>query len=710
MKVVIAEKPSVAREIARVIGATEAVKDKKGQPAYYQGNGYQVGFAIGHLVTVNNLESINSNEDWSKQPLPILSPLELYAADGKSYHIGIIKKMFDSCSEIIVATDAGREGELIFRYIYDYIGCQKPFKRLWISSLTDTAIKDGFKNLKPGKDYDTLYFAAKARSHADWYVGINATRQFGLSCGGGSLGRVQTPVLKMICDRYLENKNFTSQDFWNVVVDCEAFSAKMSERFFDKDKAQEVAHQVPKHLTVYDVQTSEKTEKTPLLHDLTSLQKLANQKYGMTADKVLAVAQTLYEKKHITYPRTGSQYISEDVFDTVPMLIEKCKRLEELGLGFDFSYYESKPTLNQRSVNTEKVTDHHALLPTEILPQTSALTVEQQFIYRLIVARFLEAFHCDHIKDVTTVTFDTVSGFPITVSGSVIKDMGFKAVCGIKKEVGEENDDDQTLPPLNIGDTVEVKQTSLNNGKTKPKPLLTDASLLSLMENCGNEIEDDEMRLAMKHVGIGTPATRAEAINKVLKHYAFRDGKKIVPTQKGLDCHAIIKDKPIASPMMTGEWELKMQLIQQGELQFNDFMNGVFGFVRSLTADLAQETTKVSQTKTPIEKDELPDCPVCKKTLVKVFSKSEKDNSGKVLKKSAFLFVKCTDENCGFLLGTKFFGQELISEKQVIAIASGKTPVIKGISKKAGGTYDAKMTFTHDPSKDKFKTSYQTVK
>jgi DNA topoisomerase-3 len=229
MKVVLAEKPSVAREIAKVIGASKAVKDKKNQTIYFEGNGYQVAFAVGHLVSVGNPQAVQSS-DWSKVPLPILSPLKLYAVEGKNYLIGVIKKLFDNCSEIIVATDAAKEGELIFRYIYEYIGCTKPFKRLWISSLTDKAIVDGFNNLKPGSDYDSLYMAAKARSYADWYVGINATRQFGLSCGGGSLGRVQTPVLKMICDRFLENKNFVSQDFWNVLVDCQGFLTNLQDK------------------------------------------------------------------------------------------------------------------------------------------------------------------------------------------------------------------------------------------------------------------------------------------------------------------------------------------------------------------------------------------------------------------------------------------------------------------------------------------------
>lgn len=711
MKAVLAEKPSVAREIAKIIGADKAVKDRKNQTIYFEGNGYQVAFAVGHLVTVNNPELEQSGDDWSRQPLPILSPLELYAAQGKNYLIGVIKKLFENCSEIIVATDAAREGELIFRYIYDYIGCTKPFKRLWISSLTDSAIADGFKNLKPGSDYDHLYQAAKARSYADWYVGINATRQFWLSCGGGSLGRVQTPVLKMICDRYLENKNFITQDFWNVVMDCQTFRARISDRFFDKAKATFIAQKVPDLLTVSNVEKTEKREKTPLLHDLTSLQKTANQKYGMTADYVLNIAQTLYERKHITYPRTGSRYIPDDVFSAVPELVSGCKTLD---LGLDLSYYEKPHTLNKRCVNAEKVTDHHALLPTDVLPDISTLKSDEKKIYTLIVTRFFESFHCDHIREVTKVTFDTVENCPIQASGSIIKDAGFKAVAGAvqndESDAESENDERQTLPPLNIGDTVKVNRVSLQDGKTKPKPLLTDASLLSLMETCGNEMEDEQMRLAMKSIGIGTPATRAEAINKVLKHYAVRDGKKIIPTAKGLDCYQIIKNKSIASPVMTGQWELKMQQIQDGLLSFDDFMNEIFDFVKSLVCELACETKKVSQMSSSADKEDLPACPVCKKPLTRVFSKSEKDDSGKIIKKSEFLFIKCADENCGFMLGTKFFGQPLLCEKQVIAIASGKTPLVKGIKKKDGTAYDAKMTFLHDSGKEKYKTSYQIVK
>jgi DNA topoisomerase-3 len=596
MKVVLAEKPSVAREIAKVIGATKAVKDKKNQTIYYEGNGYQVAFAVGHLIAVNNPESKKSGNDWSKQPLPILSPLELYAIEGKNYLIGVVKKLFDNCDEIIVATDAAREGELIFRYIYHYVGCKKPFKRFWISSLTDKAIVDGFKNLKLGSDYDSLFYAAKARSYADWYVGINATRQFTLTCGGGSLGRVQTPVLKMICDRYLENKKFVSQDFWTVVVDCGTFNAKISERFFDKVMAESIAKKTPTFLTVSNIEKAEKREKTPLLHDLTSLQKTANQIYGMTADYVLNIAQMLYEQKHITYPRTGSQYISDDVFETIPMLIGKCKTLD---LGLDLSHYQEQYSLNKKCVNNEKVTDHHALLPTDILPDLSSLKADEKKIYRLIVSRFFEAFHTDHIKDVTAVTFDTVETYPITVTGSIVKSIGFKAVVGgsEKGQINDDNvgDDEQTLPLLTIGDTVEVQEVRLKDGKTKPKPLLTDASLLALMENCGSDMQDDLMRSAMKSIGIGTPATRHEAINKVLKHYAVRDGKKIIPTQRGLECYEIIKNKSIASPVLTGEWELKMQQIQNKSLRFDDFMSDIFEFVKTLVLELSKETKKVAR-------------------------------------------------------------------------------------------------------------------
>ncbi|WP_245904130.1 DNA topoisomerase, partial [Dysgonomonas alginatilytica] len=400
MRCIIAEKPSVAREIAAIVGATNK------QSGYMQGNGYLVTWAFGHLIQLGMPEHYGLT-GFNKERLPIipdtfiLKPRQVRSADGYKDDPGalrqleIIRSVFDKCDRIIVATDAGREGELIFRYIYQYLGCTKPFDRLWISSLTEKAIADGLQNLKNGKDYDTLYQAAKARSQADWLVGINASQAISIAAGQGvfSLGRVQTPTLAMVCSRYLEHKGFVPVPFWDIRLDTSfgktTFSAVTKERIssrqqakdlFDKQKQQRI-------VCVESVEQKEAVQEAPLLYDLTTLQKEANNKYGFSADKTLSTAQKLYESKHITYPRTGSRYISDDVFEQIPALIQK------LGDYPFFALYAKKMAeehLNTRSVDTLKVTDHHALLITDCLPQT--LNYDERKIYDLIAGRMLEAF------------------------------------------------------------------------------------------------------------------------------------------------------------------------------------------------------------------------------------------------------------------------------------------------------------------------------
>ena len=366
MKVVIAEKPSMARDIARVLGATA------GKDGYLEGNGYRVTWAFGHLIEIYNPEAEGK---WDIERLPILGSFTLQPKKDVGKQIKVIQQLFSSTDEIICACDAGREGELIFRYIYHYLKCSKPFRRLWISSLTDTAIKEGFASLKPGREYDTLFDAARARSEADYYVGINATRALTLSVNNNevfSLGRVQTPTLAIICHRFLENKNFVPTPFWTLRVKTEKdsvdFVVRRKESYTDKAQAEADFARLnsEKTLSVNSVETKEKQENPPLLYDLTALQKAANEKHSMTPDKVLQIAQSLYESKYLSYPRTGSCYISDDVFATIPELIAKCCGIDTPGINA--FYYQNSPSLSKGCVNAAKVTDHHALLPTGNLP------------------------------------------------------------------------------------------------------------------------------------------------------------------------------------------------------------------------------------------------------------------------------------------------------------------------------------------------------
>ena len=519
MKTIIAEKPSVAKEIAHIVGA-----DKR-EEGYMQGNGYFVTWAFGHLVQPAMPETYGM-KGFHAENLPVipdpfvLVPRQVKTENGYKPDAGvlaqikIIGKLFDSSERIIVATDAGREGELIFRYLYAYLGCSQPFDRLWISSLTDTAIREGLQNLRDGKEYDNLYHAAKARSEADWLVGINGTQALTIAAGRGtySVGRVQTPTLGMVCERYWEHKRFESKPFWQVhfgVVDADSgniLKFTSANRWADKGTATDIYNKVKDtgSAIITKVVTKRKVEKAPLLYDLTTLQKEANRKYSFSADTTLSLAQSLYEKKLITYPRTGSRYIGDDVFDEISGLIEFSKN----GFGFENIVPGIlRHELNRRSVDASKVTDHHALLITGNKPEQ--LSANEDKIYRMIMARMLEAFSETSQKDVLTVTL-LGADVDFVLKAENVTYLGWKAVLNEKEE--DEDKEVEFLPDFKEGENIRISSLKETDHKTKPKPLFTEATLLSAMENAGREIEDGEVRKAMDGCGIGTPATRANII------------------------------------------------------------------------------------------------------------------------------------------------------------------------------------------------------
>ena len=430
MITIIAEKPSVAKQISRVVGA---MIKKKG---YYGGNGYAVTWAYGHLVELASSEAYGIRA-FRQESLPIL-PDEFQLVcrqknkkddEGIMEQIQNIKNLFDHSEKIVVATDAGREGELIFRYLYQYIDCHTHFQRMWISSLTDKAIKDGLNNLKDGHDYDNLYLSAKARSEADWLVGINATQALTIAAGKGtySLGRVQTPTLAMVCRRFLENKNFVPTPFWQMHFATDgkdkAVKFQSTEKWEDKTEAETIYQKVKayKEAVITKIECKEKIEDTPLLYDLTSLQKDANVKYALTAEQTLSIAQKLYEQKVITYPRTSSRYIPDDVFAEIPKLLRTLADDEQWGA---LSMTIRKPS--KRSVDAAKVTDHHALLITG--EKLEYPTKEEKLIYDLIVSRMLEAFSEKCIKEQTTVNVE-IEGVPFVVKGVVVKKAGWRRGC-----------------------------------------------------------------------------------------------------------------------------------------------------------------------------------------------------------------------------------------------------------------------------------------
>lgn len=608
MKVIIAEKPSVAREIAKVFGATTK-KD-----GYMEGKGYTFTWAFGHLLQLAAPQEYGYY-GWNVQNLPMLPPkfkLSIRKVKTKEgmvddpsvkKQLDIIKGLFDEATEIIVATDAGREGELIFRYIYYYLKCKKPFKRLWISSQTDEAIKEGFRNLKPGSDYDTLFNSAHCRSQSDWLVGMNATQALSLSSGNRavlSLGRVQTPTLAMICSRYLENKNFVPQIYYQVSIqpdkDGQVFKAISTESYKTKEEAQAVVDQVqdvnggfPNGGHILSVEAKPRKEPPPLLHDLSSLQQEANKRKGFTADQTLTILQNLYESKLVTYPRTGSRYIGDDVFAGVPGLIDKLKDHPDFGKQATLL---STAKLNKRSVNAKKVTDHHAVLPTGETPYQ--LTPDKQAVYDMVAGRMLEAFHQDCIKEITKITVQ--SGANFMASGTVIQTAGWRAVFNDTDEEKKE-EENPTLPKVQQGENLPVTDKALLEKQTKPKPLYNEASLLKALETAGKEIDDEELRYAMKESGLGTPATRASIIETLLKrNYILREKKNLVPTETGLSVYHVVKNQQIAQAELTGTWEKRLEEIRTGA-SVATFQEEIKTYTRAITQELLREgkTLKIQQ-------------------------------------------------------------------------------------------------------------------
>jgi len=691
MKTIIAEKPSVAKEIAHIVGA-----DKR-EEGYMQGNGYFVTWAFGHLVQPAMPETYGM-KGFHAENLPVipdpfvLVPRQVKTENGYKPDAGvlaqikIIGKLFDSSERIIVATDAGREGELIFRYLYAYLGCQKPFDRLWISSLTDTAIREGLLNPKDGKEYDNLYHAAKARSEADWLVGINGTQALTIAAGRGtySVGRVQTPTLGMVCERYWEHKRFESKPFWQVhfgVVDTDSgniLKFTSANRWTDKATATDIYNKVKEtgFAIITKVATKRKVEKAPLLYDLTTLQKEANSQHGFTAEHTLSIAQKLYEAKFITYPRTSSRYISDDVFATLPKLFKNLENHSEY--GEKVKLLPGSEDYSKNSVNAAKVTDHHALLITE--NAAIGLFKDEKIVYDMILCRMIEAFSADCIKDITSVSAQVDHEVEFGISGSIIRQTGWRALSFKEKNNRQDKDADatgnevkeQVIPNWQEGQHITLSGCTITEGKTKPKPLHTESTLLAAMETAGKEIEDDTMRQAMKDSGIGTPATRAAIIETLLKReYMVRQQKKLVPTEKGLALHSVVKNMAIANVEMTGKWEAELAKIERGEASADGFTHSIEGYTREITAELLGCDRLFSH------KDSGCQCPKCKQGTMLFF--------GKV--------VRCSNKECGMPVFKQVAGKLLTDADITDLLTKGKTRTLNGFTSKQGKSFSAAIAF-----------------
>ncbi|MBW4758083.1 MULTISPECIES: type IA DNA topoisomerase [Prevotella] len=672
---IIAEKPSVARDIARIVGA------KSKQEGYMEGSDYVVTWAMGHLIALAMPETYGFST-YKAEDLPIRpNPFQLvvrqvrrdkeYVSDPAALkQLKVIRSCFDKADRIIVATDAGREGELIFRYIYSYLNCHKPFDRLWISSLTDKAICEGLSNLKPGNCYDNLYHSAKARSEADWLVGINASRALSIARKGGySLGRVQTPTLAMVCRRYIENRDFSSVPYWklSVLTEKEDLSLKtVGCKDYESEASAQTALAALRsqsQLTVETVVRKVAGTPPPLLYDLTALQKDANRHHGFSADKTLSIAQSLYEKKITTYPRTGSRYISEDVFEEVPALLRKIGKTL------------SNP-LNRHSVDNAKITDHHAIIPTGETP--SGLSTDEITIYQMVVNRFIEAFSSDSEEERMQVRFTNGTN-TFTWKACRQISLGWKAVQKDKAtEADKKEDSDEhilsSLPNLTEGEVLSLVNADITEHKTKPKPLYTEATLLSAMENAGKEVEDAESKKAMAECGIGTPATRANIIETlILRDYICREKKSIIPTEKGLAVYEIVKDKKIANAEMTGSWELALAAIEAGKMPSDKFAQGINSYVGTICEELLSLSSE--QRSYPVYR-----CPKCGQQSVGIYAK----------------VAKCRHESCGFHVFREVCGILLSEDNIRDLISSGRTPILKGLTSKAGKKFNARLVLGED--------------
>jgi DNA topoisomerase-3 len=621
MKVIFAEKPSVGRDIARCIG-----KGRKCD-GWIEGEGWAVTWAFGHLVQLKNPEGYDpALKRWSLASLPIVPDtflLEPRSGSGVVDQLQRVVDLFMRADEIICATDAGREGELIFRYVVSWAGCeQKPVRRLWLSSMTDDAIKRGFKEMKDGHDYDNLYSAARCRSEADWIVGLNGTRFFSVRYGRRgelwSVGRVQTPILAMIIARDRDIERFNSSDYHELHTQYRAVDFKHQVgKIQEEAEAQRLLQKVTgPELVITDIQEQKKSFRPPLLYDLTELQRDMNKRWGMTAKQTLAVTQTLYERKHLTYPRTDSRYLDSDTAKTVPQILERLRAQQPAAIAaLDLAHI----ALTARLVNDAKVTDHHAIIPTT-QPPRHPLGGDEGKVYDAVLMRFIAAFYPACIKSVTRV-LATVAEEPFRASGTTLVEAGWqglfpkmlerkskkrKKTDGASDDAEPDEDDDQALPVFVVGEHG-PHEPLLKLLKTKPPKAFTEASLLQMMETAGKLVEDEELQDALKEKGIGTPATRAAIIETLLQRgYIIRRRKNLVGTDHGRELIDIVADERLKSPELTGEWESQLKRIERGEYDGNAFMQQVVEHTRQI----------ISQTTTVKRVQRFGQCPSCEGTVI----------------------------------------------------------------------------------------------
>jgi len=636
---VIAEKPSVGRELARVLGCSQNGN------GFISGPKYIVSWALGHLVTLADPEAYGEQyKTWKLEDLPMLpSKMQLVVIKETAKQFNVLKSLIhrQDVTELVLATDSGREGELVGRWIFEKIGVKKPVKRLWIYSQTDRAIKEGYNALKPSSHYNNLYQSARCRAEADWYVGLNITRA--LTCKYNaqlSAGRVQTPTLAMIVAREEEIRRFVPKDYWTIAANVNGYTISWVDRkngqmrLFDKQRADIIFQRVTgQKAVVTEVRKEAKQELPPLAYDLTELQRDANRRYGYSAKKTLNIMQQVYEThKLVTYPRTDSRYITEDM---VPTLLE---RLKSIAVGpyaaCASSLIRNKLKVTKRFVDNTKVTDHHAIIPTEQYVDLGALNSEERAIYDLIVKRFMAVLSAPFEYELTTVSLEA-AGELFQARGRIIRAKGWKAVEEDHEFQEDEEDDGvqhhQALPEIHKGDEAQIRSVRAVPGKTKPPARYTEATLLSAMEHPGKFIDDKTLRDTIESTsGLGTPATRADIIEKLFSaFYIERKGKEILPTSKGIQLVGLVPEE-IKSPELTAKWERELALISKGKANPDGFIGNMKAYAASLVSQVIASTEAFRHDNLTRER-----CPQCGKYLLDVAGKK-----GRML--------VCQDRECGF--------------------------------------------------------------
>ncbi|WP_392346725.1 DNA topoisomerase 3 [uncultured Polaribacter sp.] len=677
MKVCIAEKPSVAREIAAILGANTK------RDGFYEGNGYAVTYTFGHLCTLLEPKDYKPHwKSWDLNNLPMLPErfdTKVTGDAGIRKQFNIVKSLFDKASVVINCGDAGTEGELIQRWVINQCNYKGKVQRLWISSLTEEAIKEGFKNLKPSEQYDNLYYAGFSRAIGDWLLGLNATRLYTVKYGGYkqvlSVGRVQTPTLAMIVNRYVEITNFKPQPYWELQTTYRNTLFNYEDgRFLKQEDGQILANKVNESdFEIVSVVKKKGKEYAPKLFDLTGLQVYCNNKFGFSADETLKMVQKLYEMKVVTYPRVDTTFLPSDVYPKIAGILSKLTKYSEL----------TQPLLGQkikkskRIFDDQKVTDHHAIIPTGI---QGNLQYNQQQVYDIITRRFIGAFYPDSEVSNTAV-IGKAADVPFKTTGKEILTKGWRVAfeteeSKIKKELNEQ----VTLPSFVKGEKG-VHQPSFLEKETKPPRNFTEASLLRAMETAGRQVDDDEMRELMKENGIGRPSTRASIIETLFRRkYIERKKKLVLPTQTGIDLINIIDNELLKSAELTGRWEKRLKEIERGEFNAGNFINNMKKMVDELVYEVRSNKTskrissnpiipkeaKKTPTKKPISKKEIlgKTCPKCKK--------------GTILKGSSAFGCSEYKNKCDLKIPFEIYGKK-VSENQLIRLLDkGCTTNLKG--------------------------------